>query len=496
MRGLLRASLLALAACAALASAGPAAAAINGPMPVELAYGFDEGLLTGAAHTIVSGSLEAALSGGSGASHGFLNVSGARIDGITGACWEGASPGCLESPDGTLALVVPEGATFGMRLPAGAPVALQAEAAMAVFADLTGSAALGALGVGRSLVVVAEAGEARFGPVQPIPLTLQRDAAAQAMAGEDGSSLELRQDGRRIASVQGQKEVIWFTGALRVAPFTFEAAVVPFGDGDAVGFREPAEGASRAFDLARLADVVGRIQGAAAQPQDGGVASGLEAVMADVLATSVLRLPAAPEDTREEFALVRYTHLVVEGRGESLSWSGTAALAVQGAAVQGARPLVGSGMLQVPWWSLLLWAAALGVAVGNVALRRPKKDAASPAMRPWGWLLSAAAAATALVLWDLETRAVWGVSATSPGLGARARLLMLLVEAAPLALLGAAAFLPLRMLLRGVPRLLGRPSLGHVVAPAAYLVAFLLAATYLRAYVQVFVGQVLQRVAA
>lgn len=280
-------------------------------------------------------------------------------------------------------------------------------------------------------------------------------------------------------------------------PFGAEAAIIPFGDGDRAVFgRAAAAAAAAGSDFQRLSDTVGLLAGQSGSQGDVQEPHpALREMLAGVLASAVLHLPGDSARAREDFALVRFTGLEVAGNGTGLAWTGQAPLHVQGDDVVGAKPLVGFWLIQVPWWSLLLWAAAVAVLVANALLRRPKQ-ATRWARFSWvGWIAGPLLAFLALWLWDLETRAVWGLSATSAGLSGQGRLVLLLMELVPLALIGFAVVSPLRMLLRGGFRLAGQPGFGRLVAPLAYPLGFLLGATYLRSYIEVVVRPVMERIA-
>ncbi|HJQ92692.1 MAG TPA: hypothetical protein VJ874_00230, partial [Candidatus Thermoplasmatota archaeon] len=210
-----------------------------------------------------------------------------------------------------------------------------------------------------------------------------------------------------------------------------------------------------------------------------------------LFAGAVLSLPASGAGG-DGFAFARTPTLEVRGLQDGrLAWSGKAALDVHDGRVEGAQPLHGIGFVALPWWGWLLWIAALTVWIVRL-VRKPEKK--NPRWDPhkWvGWVASAVVFLLVFWLWDLEMRAVLGLSLFSGHLTGQMFLLIGLLQVATLGLLSFAAIAPLRMILRNTSLLLHQGTFMGLAGAVAGLLGFLIGATLLRSGLDLVFGQIL-----
>src|SRR5205085_10597168 len=114
---------------------------------------------------------------------------------------------------------------------------------------------------------------------------------------------------------------------------------------------------------------------------------------------------------KDALSFARVTTLQVRGTSaNALAWSGTATLDVHGGHVAGAKKLYGFALFKLPWWSWILWILGIGLWVTRLALKPEKHHPTWDRFRWIGWIVSPLAYLLVLFLWDIEVKAVLGLS--------------------------------------------------------------------------------------
>lgn len=493
-------ALVALALLAPLA-APTALAAFNGPRPYAADYDYMPEL-DAPIFTMASGRLEATMPSVT-TSFGLIGSGGAEVAGLTRVCWTQGTRQCASSAGGGLRIVVAEGGSFGVRLPSGADITVVAEHALPMFVDLAGEADLNGLSLGKSLLAPLVGGTVRVADIGSIPSTYQ-DTPANTNAGalvatDDATTVEVRDGGAVRATLRGRTDPLTFAGQPRMATVGCDLAVVPFeGATDAAHVERAGRAAARiGLDIQRINALMDRLysanRGAPTQsaPIDVNAFGPYEDAASALFAGAVLRMPTAGA-SGADLAFARVSRVDVVGTTEgTLYWSGSANLEIRDGHVAGAKGLAGFGLLQLPWWSWVLWVLALTVWVLRL-VRKPEKANPTWDRLKWvGWVASPVFFLLVLFLWDLEVRQLLGMSVLSGTGGGQVLVLVLALELGTFAAASFAAIAPLRMGLRNGSLLLGQGTFMGLSGAVASLLGFLLTATYLRAFLDVLVSQVL-----
>ncbi|HUR25249.1 MAG TPA: hypothetical protein VM327_04445 [Candidatus Thermoplasmatota archaeon] len=498
-------ALLAAGVLVATATVAPGAqAALNGPRSYDADYGYLPGL-GGSEFTMASGRLEAVIPDGDG-SWGFFATGGATVSGLTRVCWTSGTRQCSDSSSGGLSVVVLPGGSFGLELPAGADARLEARHAVAMFVDLSGTGDLNSLELGRSLLAPLVAGEVVLSNIPEIPASALFDPVSRSggavVATEASTRIEVREGAILRATLNGKGDPVTFTGSPSLTPIATELAVLPFEGSGAVARFVAAERADAevGLDIPRINRLMGRLYSANAG--SATQAAGLDetafgtfkGATAALFAGAVLSLPSANDGrgAGQALAFARTPTLEVRGLPDArLAWSGKAVLDVHDGHVEGAQRLYGPGFLALPWWGWLLWVAALTVWIVRLVRKPEKKNARWDPYKWVGWVASAIVFLLVFWLWDLEMRAVLGLSLFGGGLSGQILLLVALLQVATLGLLSFAAIAPLRLLLRNGSLLLHQGTFMGLAGAVAGLLGFLIGATLLRSGLDLVFSQIL-----
>jgi hypothetical protein len=487
-----------------MATAPGAQAALNGPRPYQDDLPYLPGL-AGPDFTLASGRLDVVVPDGDG-TWGFFATGGTTVSGLTRVCWTATLRQCADSGSGGLSIDVLPGGSFGVEFPTGADARLEARHALAMFVDMSDTGDLNSLGLGLSLVAPVVEGEVSFTDVPSIPASAILDPVSRGggalAATEAATRIEVRDGAAVRASLRGKADPITFAGEPSFTPIATELAVVPFEGSGSIARFEAADRADAAvgLDLARINRLMGRLyeanSGSATQADDLDETAfdAFKDATPALFGGAVLSLPSADGSPTagNGFAFARTPSLQVQGLPNGrLAWSGQATLDVHDGHVEGAQPLHGVGFLALPWWGWLLWAIALAVWIVRL-VRKPERK--NPRWDPYKWVGWVAAAVVFLLvffLWDLEMRAVLGVSLLSGDVSGQMLLLVLLLQLGTLGLVSFAAIAPLRMILRNSSLLAHQGTFMGLAGAVAGLLGFLIGATLLRSGLDLVFGQVL-----
>jgi hypothetical protein len=482
----------ALLAAAILVLMPPAQAASHAPdYSVTIPYLTD--LRPDGNLTVVSGAMAATLPAASGAA-GFFNTTGAAITGLTRVCWTSADADCADAPTGSLRIDVVRGA-FAVRLPDPVRLDAGADHGMALFYDFAQQRDLNSLGLGRSLAMPAVGGSVSYGAIPAIPLrTPDGDGDGVAVALDAGTRIEVRRAGALVHAIEGKQDPLLFQGAPALAPFGAALMVLPFGEGARLQVRAAElRDAQAGLDLARLAALISSLEGARAGGDSGNAVSDVDLGPVESVAPRLLNGAVVTLGTDVDNLLAsilsnfaRIDTLTVTPTERGVHMEGDGPLVLQDGHVVRSHPLVGFGLLQMPWWSWLLWAAGIAAFV-MVLVRRPAKENERWSRLNWvGWVALAVTAPLVFWLWDREVARVWGVSILTPGLDAEALRFAAVVELLPALAILFAVVSPLRLVLRHGLRLAGQGRFMRLAAPAALLLGYLAGVGLMHAYIDLF----------
>ncbi len=500
-----------LAVLAASLALPAAQAALNGPRPYTAdgdEFGYMPGL-SGPTFTMASGRMEAVIPSGDG-TWGFFATGGATLSGLTRACWTETLRECRDSLDGGLAIHLLPGGSFGMDFPTGPDATFEAGHALAMFADLGQSGDLNSLDLGRALLAPVIEGEVVFTSIPEIPASLlvdpTSDRAGALAATETTTVIEVRNGAAVLASLTGKVDPVGFAGRPVMTPITTELAVVPFRGGGAVARFQTAdhEDAAIGLDLARINRLMSRLyaanEGSATQGEEisEGSFGPFQDVAASVFGGAVLSLPGEADARAavQQLAFARTPSLEVRGTAaDGLSWTGKATLDIHDGHVAGAQPMYGLGPFALPWWGWLLWVVALTVWIVRLVSKPDKTHPTWDRFKWIGWVAAVVVAIFVFVLWDLEMKAVLGISLLSSGLSGQILLLVGALQVGTLGLLSFAAIAPLRILLRNGSLLLHQGTFMGLAGAVAGIVGFLIGFGLLRSGLDLILSELVKRIA-
>jgi hypothetical protein len=486
-----------------------AQAALNGAKPYEATHPYLAGL-DGPLFTMASGRVEAIIPDGVG-TWGFFSTEGATVTGLTRVCWTPSGSiirGCQDSAEGGLSIRVQPGGSFGFQFPGDADAKVEAKHAMAMFVDLRDSGDdLNSLELGRSLIAPVVDGTVTFTRISAIPASAIAVPASEdggAIAATDATTvIEVRDGGTVRASLTGKGDPVTFAGSPAVTPIATELAVIPFEGGGAVARFRTADRADAevGLDVVRINRLLQRLTTASEGGSNEGKDVGEDAfgpfsqAAGSLFGGAVLSLPTEGETQTvvRSLEFARTPRLEVRSTAAGgLTWSGKATLDIRDGHVQHAQPLYGLGFIVLPWWGWLLWIAAITVWIVRLVRKPERKNPKWDRFKWVGWLASAVVFLLVFFLWDLEMRAVLGLSllsGTSPPLNLL--LLVMVLQLGTFALLSFSAIAPLRLLLRNTSLLLHQGTFMGLAGSVAGLVGFLIGATLLRSGLDLVYSQVL-----
>lgn len=503
----MRPALAATTLLCTLLAAPVADATFNDPRSFEASYSYMPGLSGEGPITVVSGKVDATLPGGPG-SHGFFESQGATLRGLRQVCY--GSTCTADDASRPYQLVVPPGGSFALCFPTPAPGRFVAGHALAVFADLTQDENLNTFPVDRSLVAPSIDGEFTFTTIATIDagITVQSLSRPCSLQGglsalDDSTQVQLRRGAQTLTTLTGKEARFAYTGQPTVDPVQAAFFVLPFSAGARADFEPAARSDAReGLVLSRVNDLVGKLDDAHAgstvdRTEAGAGGDDAAPFLAGLLNGALVRgeqTAQAGIDLRDA-TFVRFSTFQVRGQGNGLAWEGRAYLAFEEGDVDGAKPLVGVWLLHLPWWSYVLWAAAIGLAITRLVLKPVKDHPRWDRLRWIGWVATPLAWLLVFLLFDLEMHAVFGASLLR-GSFVQFRLVVALLQLALLGFIGLAASAPLRVLARNGFLLARQGTFMGLAGCIAAVLGFLLAVTYVRGYLEVLLRLVMANLPA
>ncbi len=502
MRRSLAVALLALLVLTALPQAE---AALNKAKPFTESFPYMASVTADGAMTIVSGSLEADIAPAPGA-FGFFDARSTTVSGLDRVCW-GAT--CRDAPARGLQITVSQGGAFALCFPTHPSATLQAGHVLGLFADMASDDDLNTFVVDKSLVAPAVDGTLAFGPLAAVPssaLDLVTARPCTTVGGlavlDDTSQVTIRDGATTHATLVGKQARLLFAGQPSVPAVQAAFFITPFGAGAEARFDSATTSAAReGLNLSRVQDLIQALDqshaGSTVDRTEAPATDSSQDLLADLLNGAVLGMPQGPGNGTEfpvaDLHFIRFTRMTVTGSSSGLLWEGKAMFQVEDGKVVGARAIAGVGFLQMPWWSYVLWVSAIAVFIVRLSLKPDKTHPLWDRFKWMGWASAIVAGLLVFFLWDAEVGAVLGTSLLRSSGQAR-----LIIGALQLALLGIISFIaavPLRVVLRNGSLLAHQGTFMGLAGAVSTLIGFLLAATYLRAYLGLVVQQVMARLA-
>lgn len=472
----------------------PAATAqINGPQAYAADYEFADPA-TAEFTTILSGRLEATPSGSTGP-YGFFDAVGLRIDGLDEVCLAPRHTAC---ESGDLSIIVRDGGSAGIQFLGRPEATYTADHALGLFLDVRGDD-LNSLDLNQSLLVPAVNGRMDFVDIPVLPkIGPLRDRADAIMSSTaSNTTLVLLDGGVQVATWSGKDRLLFLHGDIEIQPFASDFVVLPFKEGSVARFTPAdAEAAQQGLDFQRLQAVFQKLDDASADAgqaaRDGVADSPIEEALAEVLDGALLRFPTPGTNASSEgFALVLFKSMAVSNQGGQLAWDGDAAFQMQGSQVAGAQSLYGVWLFKLPWWGWLLWVGAIGLFVARVAVRPEKRHERWDRYRWVGWVAGAVMFVAVFLLWDMEMRAVWGTSVLTTETVGTAFWITLGLQLATMAFVMGAVSWPISMIVKNGLLLGKQGTFMGLGKPLSLLFAYLLGATLMLAYMELFIATVI-----
>lgn len=497
-------SAFALAFLVAFLAALPAPMAVAEPFTAPLPF---VDVATDGHLPLLSGALDVRSPAGSAPTVMHRTADAFEVSGLQVVCWRYP---CHQA-EGPLVVRVATGSSVALRFPAKALLHLEAGHAFATPVHLDGDRSgfggmsagmsfvpsLAAATTGGTLTVEPEVLPPTAGgpvPAQPPPGSPQQagflfqapdpddeDGAVLATLTES-SELTVLDGGRVVHQVRGAGGLL-LQGRIWTDPVRAESFLLPCALRCQVTVTDDGTSSDVGAATASLLGLVELAQGAPAPPVDlGPWASLLNPVAAGVLLD--LPLVADPADfTVANLTVIRFDRFETTLYSGSPSASGDGPLVIQSGDVQGSPAFVGGPYFGMPLWSYFLWGAALLMLLVRVATRAPKEHGRWDRLRIVGRVAGALAWALLAIVWHLNFDAVIGISATSDGLGAMARLLVALAELGTLLLMVAMVVLPSRILLANAFRTMRQGRFMGLAGPLASGVGILLGIPLLLGFV-------------
>jgi hypothetical protein len=493
-----RVSRIALLGALALLVVPAAQAAINGDHAYGSTLPYQAGLGSGStSFTLLSGSLDAKMPVVSGP-YGFFQTDEARLTGLTRVCFQAS---CQTSPAGQLSIVVASGGSFGVRFPKPTSSEAQADHVLGLLVDFGGKQDLNGFGLGKTLMAPSINGRFAFTALPSIATTTNTPDAIGAhpnagglVALDDKTRIQVL-DGTQVKTSfpAGKQDPIAFQGQPALNGLHPSLMVLPFESGS-TAHMAPADQAAAdlGLDLERVAGLgnnlnqAGKVGSSTGAPQ---LSLGpLEPLLPHLLNGALLRLPTnstAGGNPAKQIGLVRFDTLDAKSDGLQVAVSGAGPLEVQDGEIAHATPLVGFAVFQMPWWSYLLWIAAIGLFVARLIVKPPKDNPTLDRYRWVGWVCTILLFLLFFWLWDMEMKAVWGVSLLGGGASGEAALVVAALELAPMFAVLFAVVTPIRMILKNGVLLARGGRLMGLPAAFAYPFGYILGAPLLLAYLNV-----------
>ncbi|MEA3143196.1 MAG: hypothetical protein QOG31_520 [Thermoplasmata archaeon] len=471
-----------------------AQAAINGDhayaasLPYQAGLGTDSG-----SFTLLSGSLDAKMPDVKGP-YGFFQTDEARLTGLTRVCFQTV---CYASTSGQLSIVIANGGSFGVKFPKATSSEAHADHVLGLLVDFGGKRDLNSFSLGKTLMAPAILGRFGFTQLPSIPATTgipdavgARPNAGGLVALDDKTRIQVL-DGTLVKATfpAGKQDPIAFQGQPALNELHPSLMVLPFESGS-TAHMAPArqDAADVGLDLQRIAGLGNNLNQAS---KVGGSADApslslgpLEPLLSHLLNGAVLTLPTKTSagNPVRQLGFVRFDTLDASSDGSAVALAGSGPLQVQDGQVVDAKPLVGFAIFQMPWWSYLLWIAAIGLFVARLVTKPPKDHPVFDRYRWVGLVCSVLLFLLFFWLWDLEVRAVWGISLLTGNASGESFMVLAALELAPMFAVLFAVVAPIRMILKnGVLLARGGRFMG-LPGAFAYPLGFIFGAPLLLAY--------------
>ncbi|MEK6974996.1 MAG: hypothetical protein AABY18_01475 [Candidatus Thermoplasmatota archaeon] len=502
MRPVLAAALI--AALFLVAAAPNAQAAINRPRAFDEAFPYMPAL-DSSEKTVVSGQVDADIKDAT-ASYGFFDAQGTDVTGLSRVCWQ-LLLGCRDSDSRSLSLSVAPGGSFAVCFPAATSGILHADHALALFVDLAQDDDLNSFRVDKSLVAPVIDGTYTFSNIAPITTVAATSQACTVGGGLVGLDADMRlsiRDGAQVvATLSGKDARVSFAGQPAVSTIAADFVIVPFTGASTSSFKSSSDrDAERGLDLNRVQELIRALDAShegstvdRGQQDSGG--NNTQAVLAGLLNGAFVRgaFPTEGEPFPfKDIHFVRFSHMTVDPDGETLAWEGKAYLEVKDGKVAKAPNLVGFWLFQLPWWSYLLWAAAITLAILKIVLKPDKNHPRWDTLRWIGWVATPVAWIIVFFLWDAEMHAVLGASLLR-GSSGQFRLIVGALQLGLLSIVAFAAAAPLRVIGRNSFMLAHQGTFMGLAGSIAAILGFLFGAPYLRSYLGLILTKVMERLA-
>lgn len=485
--------------------AAPAQAQINDARPFEADYeyidGFQDSVLT-----MVSGALVADLNHVIG-TFGFFDAQGLDINDLERVCWtDGGVQDCTNpDPDLGVSLRVVNGGSAGVRFPFASDATYTADHALGLFVDFENEEDLNSFGVSKTLAAPAINGAVTFETIRDIDTPGFGFPDLESVAGlaplDDFTTVQVLQDGAVERQFTGKNTQFSFEGAPDIPVFSSDFVFLPFEDDSTARFVPASDSAAAAgLKLERIDELMADLEGSSSSGQGasgtgfGDQMEDFQTTLSEVLNGAVMRVPQTDTDIASDFAFINFEQLTVTADLEELDWGGKAALQIQEGQVDGAPGLVGFGYFVLPWWSFLLWGIALTVWIVRMSLKAPKKHEKWDRFKWIGWVAGALGFVLLFVLWDWEVRSVWGTSLFTTNATGAALGVVAAVQILPLLFVLFAVAAPLRMMLKNGVMLANQGTFMGLSTGVAYLLAYVMGATLLLAYIELVLVTVLENV--
>ncbi|MGB0653198.1 MAG: hypothetical protein ACPGQL_08350 [Thermoplasmatota archaeon] len=474
LAGLLLASLL--------AAVPSASAGLTPTTDYDRTYRFSDGF--GGGLFVVSGELDLELRDGGGGQV-YRQADDMEVRDLVRVTWQepGRSPREEVSTSGDLRLRVREGGNVAMDLPGDATTTVRSPHALSLFSDLSDESAQQ---VGTVRLRQAVAASLLDGEVDLRPAGIVQGGTLIVM---EETRVDILDGGRLVTSVMAEDSIITFDGRPDIPTFTPRDVILPFRDGARADFSTASDAAAQeALAPERLGHVLEDLAGA-----QGAAVEGLETfgdfmgdALPGMLDAAIIGAPAEPGSTQTdgELVIVRFDELTAT-RDAGVRMQGDAKLAVEGQSVDGGPALYGFFWFQFPWWSYLLWAAAIGLFIWRLVAKPEKEHETWDRYRWIGWVSSLLVGVGLFIWWDFEVRGLWGTSLLSGDTSdPLALLLVAVIQMAPFSLAGAAVLVPLRILGRSIFRLTGQGTFMGIDRAIAALLAFIPMVLLYRPYLE------------
>jgi hypothetical protein len=473
----------------------PAAqAAINGDHPYAGTLPYQAGLgPESQSFSLISGAIDAKMPDVHGP-YGFLQTDKAVLGGLTRVCFQTT---CYPSPSGQLAVEVAAGGSFGIRFPAASSATMHADHVLGLLADFGGKRDLNSFSLGKTLMAPAILGRFDLTQIPGIPATTGIPDAVSAHANAGG--LVALDDNTRIRVLDGsevkasfpagKQDPIAFQGQPTLNELHPSFLFLPFESGSTAHLR-PADQAAAdvGLDKNRIASLANNLALASKAGASGSLSvpdlGPLDTLLPRLLNGALLTLPTKgnPNNAIAQVSYIRFDTLDAASDGSNVALTGSGPLLVESGRVADAAPLVGFSVFQMPWWSYLLWAIGIGLFVARLIVKPPKNHPVYDRYRWVGLVCSILLFLLFFWLWDMECKAVWGVSLLSGDGSGSALPLVAGLELGPMFAVLFAVVTPIRLILKnGVLLARGGRFMG-LPGAFAYPFGYILGAPLLLAY--------------